>query len=326
MSLFILMVGLPASGKSSMAVELAKKYDAAILSSDLLRQELLGDERNQDSNDVIFKEMERRTKALLLDGRNVLYDATNLNRKRRMHLVNHIAKADRKIVFYMNTAFDLIFERNKMRTRLVDEAIIKKMYKTVHLPVKGEGWDEVHYIGEKKSFRENFRLEMESLLLNDLGHDHLFDRLSFHLHEFKGILNLPQDSSYHSFSVSRHTYHVYHYLLEHYIEDDKLMMLWAALYHDTGKAFCKSFANFKGEETKYANFIGHEFVSSQLASSSLYLLGYNQDFIQKVVELVQLHMVPMNASEKKLAEIKKLIGTTQFNKLLLLHEADMQAK
>ena len=41
--IFTMLVGLPASGKSTYAQELAKEYNSTVFSSDALRAELWGD-------------------------------------------------------------------------------------------------------------------------------------------------------------------------------------------------------------------------------------------------------------------------------------------
>lgn len=55
MPTFVLMVGLPASGKSTYAQELAEEMRAVICSSDAIRKELFGDENSQDNNEEVFK-------------------------------------------------------------------------------------------------------------------------------------------------------------------------------------------------------------------------------------------------------------------------------
>lgn len=326
LSKFIMLVGLPASGKSTLSETLKEEFEAVILSSDQIREELSNDINNQTINTDVFEVMNSRANELLINGTNVIYDATNLNRKRRKHLVHHVIKANEKVVYLLNTTIDTIRRRNEQRDRKVPNEVIDKMYKTLQIPVENEGWDEVIFINHPSKSLQNYKNDFESLILSGVEHDKLFDGLSGYLRGFREIINLPQDSTYHSFSVSRHTYYVYKYILDNYHEDDKLLMLWAALFHDTGKAFCKSFVNYKGEETKYAHFIGHEFVSSQIAASNLNILGYDEAFIKQVVALVQFHMVPMGATEKKMKEVNNLIGEDLYNKLLILHEADMQAK
>jgi predicted kinase len=328
MSKFIMMVGLPASGKTTLAKQLAKTENAVVLSSDDLRVEMFGDVSHQEDNNEIFEEMNERTNELLSKGQNVIYDATNLNRKRRKHLINHVIKANKKIVYYLNESLETVIYRNSSRKeRIVPNEVIKRMYKTLQIPVKNEGWDDVIFTGvENGYYLKKYRSQLETLIMKVPDHDKLFKELAVYIRDFDTVYNLPHDSSYHSFSVSRHIYHVYKYIFENYKEKDKLVMLWAALFHDLGKAFCKSFVNYKGKETRYAHFIGHEFVSSQQAAWWLTVLGYDDQFVKDVSTLVQFHMIPMKASEKKLNEVKQLIGKNLFEKLMFLHEADMQAK
>ena len=328
MSKFIMLCGLPASGKTTLAKQLAKTENAVVLSSDDLRVEMFGDVSHQEDNNEIFEEMNERTNELLSKGQNVIYDATNLNRKRRKHLINYVIKANEKIVYYLNNSLTTILYRNSIRKeRIVPNKIIERMYKTLQIPVKNEGWDDVIFTGvEDDYYLKKYRKQYENLIIEKPDHDRLFIELGVYIRDFDTVYNLPHDSSYHSFSVSRHIYHVYKYIFENYKEQDKLLMLWAALFHDLGKSFCKSFVNYKGEETRYANFIGHEFVSSQQAAWWLTALGYDDQFVKDVSTLVQFHMIPMKASEKKLNEVKQLIGENLFEKLMFLHEADMQAK
>jgi predicted kinase len=333
MSKFIMMVGLPASGKTTLAKQLAKIENAVVLSSDDLRVEMYGDINHQDNNNELFDEMNKRANDLLSKGQNVIYDATNLNRKRRKHLINHLIKADEKIVYYLNNSLATIMYRNSMRKeRIIPNEVIERMYKTLQIPVKNEGWNEVIFTGvEDDYYLKKYRSQLETLIMKAPDHDKLFKELAVFIRDFDDVYNLPQDSSYHSFSVSRHIYHVYKYIFDNYKNkainfDDFLTMLWAALFHDLGKSFCKSFVNYKGEETRYANFIGHEFVSSQQAAWWLTALGYDDQFVKDVSTLVQFHMTPMKASEKKLQETKNLIGDDLFEKLMFLREADMQAK
>ena len=56
------IVGLPASGKSTKAEELSKKYNANIHSSDVIREELSGDINNQNINTLVFEILHKRIK------------------------------------------------------------------------------------------------------------------------------------------------------------------------------------------------------------------------------------------------------------------------
>lgn len=325
MSKLILLCGLPASGKSTFAQELEDE-STIILSSDDIREELFDNINHQDNNKKVFETMNQRAQDLLKLGKNVIYDATNTNRKRRVHLINNVLKADECEVYYFNKHISNVKFNNLKRKRVVPEHVINNMYKTMHIPVKNEGWDKVCYNSEKNKYLSRFAQEYEELILRNDGHDKILNELSVFIPEFEDIFNLPQDSKYHYFSVSRHTYHVYEEVLQNYNGKNKMIMLWASLFHDIGKAFCKSFINYKGEKTRYASFIGHEFVSSQLAAYYLDKIGYEIDYIQKVAALVQFHMYPMKAGEKKMKQINKLLGEELYSDLLFLHEADKKAK
>ncbi|MEI5906871.1 AAA family ATPase [Bacillus spongiae] len=327
MSTFIMLMGLPAGGKSTFAHQLSNIHDAVILSSDDMRKELLGDAKIQADHQMIFSELNRRANDYLSQGKTVIYDSTNLNRKRRKHLINHVINANNKVCYYINSQLETCIRRDAKRSRTVGNEVIKRMYKNLHIPVVNEGWDDVRFVYESNDTSiDDQKTRIKQCLFDGPNHDDLMEALMKLIPEFKVIYNLSQDSSYHSFSVSRHTYYAYKHVLDHYTGVNKLEMLWASLFHDLGKGFCKSFRNYKGEETRYANFIGHEFVSSQLAAHYLNSLGYSQQFIFSVVTLVQFHMVPLNASEKKMKETEKLIGSELYDDLLFLHEADTLAK
>ena len=329
---FLMLVGLPASGKSTLSSELIEDRDDIVyVSSDSIRKELFGSEDNQDNNQIVFEEMTKRTKEGLKNGKNVLYDATNLNKKRRKGLLQQLPKETVKNVVYMATGYHNIKIQNTQRERVVPEDVIERMYKTLQLPVYSEGWDNISFCYDDetlnteypKQFSEAVRAEV---LFNRDGYD-LMRFLSAHFKEFTRVYDMPQDSKYHSFSVGRHIYYVYRHVLENYHTDDqkdKEVMLWAALLHDIGKYETKSFKNRKGADTKYANFIGHEFVSSQNAVLILKKLGFDDSFIHKVSTLIQDHMYLLNedANRQKLMDY---VGEDLYRKLEFLRDADTQA-
>lgn len=335
MSKLICLVGLPASGKSTLAKELREKEKAVIISSDNIREELFGDVNNQENNQKVFKEMKERVNKHLLEGTNVIYDATNINRKRRIHLINNEIKADGYEVYYLATPYYQCVHRNNKRERKVPVDVIENMYKSLHIPTLLEGWDNIifHFdkdtIDNKKSFIDKYSYEklIEDILkIND--HDELFDTICSNLDmfsDFYDIYDVPHDSSYHSFSISRHIFHVVDYLKNTELERQDELLL-AGLFHDIGKGFCKSFYNHKGEKKKYASYIGHENVSSQIAIDILTALNLEEEKVKYVVDLIQFHMKPMDMSPKTERNLKKLLSEKQFEDLMLLHEADKQAK
>ena len=330
MSKLIVLVGIQASGKTTHAENIAKEENAFVLSSDTIREEMYGPKYNPDSHTEVFEEMNRRARVILDGGMNVIYDATNLNRKRRVHLINQVLSADVYEAHYMNASVTIAEWNDKRRGNKVGPEIISRSYKSLQIPIRGEGWDKVKYF---KVNGGNYLIgdgeEKEKFLLAVENHEELFhDNIIGLIPELKGIFNMPQDSSYHSFSVSRHTYYVYKHIKERFVapESERAILLWAALFHDVGKGYCKTFENFKGETVRHARFTFHENVSAQIAVQYLKPMGYSHDFIEKVATLVQYHMIPMGASEKKMDQVRATIGDALYEKLLVLHKADTLAK
>src|SRR6185312_9049923 len=128
MSKLIVMCGIPASGKSTLAEKLAEKENAIIVSADAMREELHGDISNQDNHADVFEKVHERIKGLLSEGKSVIMDATNTNRKRRIHLINNEFKADEYVVYYMNTPLRQCIENDIVRKRKVGVEAINKMY------------------------------------------------------------------------------------------------------------------------------------------------------------------------------------------------------
>lgn len=77
----ILMCGLSGSGKSTISKELALKYNAVILSTDAIREEIYGNPECQDNPEKIFGILRNRIRRNLKNDRNIIVDATNLTIK-----------------------------------------------------------------------------------------------------------------------------------------------------------------------------------------------------------------------------------------------------
>lgn len=334
---FLMLVGLPASGKSTFAKEAMEgREDIVYLSSDELRVELLGDVNRQDANTDVFVEMAKRTVTALKEGKHVIYDATNTSRKKRQGLLGQLPKGIEKHVVYMATDMRDILKRNQERDRTVPESVIERMYKTLQIPIYSEGWDSIKFIYDNEilfnQLDEGFVQKIKlAILTGKENYTHeMMDFLATYFKEFSDILNVPHDSKWHTFSISRHIYYVYRFILEHETIAknnsirEREIMIWASLLHDIGKFYCKSFINRKGEETPTANYIGHEHVGAQMAISFLKKLDYDDYFIHRVATLIQFHMYLLDgdASEKKLIN---RVGEQVYEQLKILREADVKA-
>lgn len=85
---FFMMVGLPGSGKSTFARNVLSASPGAVVhSSDEIRRELLGDKNDQTQQALVFSTLHERVFSDLRAGKNVVYDATNINYKQRKQFV-----------------------------------------------------------------------------------------------------------------------------------------------------------------------------------------------------------------------------------------------
>lgn len=327
---FIMLVGIAGSGKSTVAQELMVGVDNIDLhSSDAIREELTGDESNQDINGEVFNQMAIRTRQSLKDGRHVIYDATNISRKKRKGLLQQLPKDVEKIVMYIATPFDRTVQQNANRERVVPQYALERMYKNLQIPIYSEGWDKIVFEYDTDTVEDDLPKQFTDavrvgVLFGREGYDLMGFMANYFPSEFFKIYEMPQDSKYHSFSVSRHIYYVYKHVLDNYEGDDKELMLWTAILHDVGKAYCKSFMNRKGEETRYANFIGHEYVGSQMAIPLLKQMNFEDEFIHTVATLIQFHMYLLDEKANK-EKLKGYVGEELYKKLEFLRDADTLA-
>ena len=145
MSKFYMLVGLPASGKSTIAVNLFNSnINSRLRSSDGLRSELLNDINDMSRNGEIFDLLHSIIKADLYFERDTIYDATNLNADRRKEFLKSLSLLKcEKICIFVNTPYDICIERNLKRERVVPISVMEKMKDNLQKPDMSEGWNEI---------------------------------------------------------------------------------------------------------------------------------------------------------------------------------------
>lgn len=142
MSTLYMMVGLPASGKSTVANHLGDKV--IVRSSDDLRDKLLEDINNMERNGEIFDILCSLIKSDLYNGNDVVYDATNIYSKYRKQFLESLKLLNcKKVCIFMNIPFSDCCKRNKSRNRVVPFDAMYKMRDRLDPPKMSEGWDEI---------------------------------------------------------------------------------------------------------------------------------------------------------------------------------------
>ena len=151
MSTIYIAVGLPGSGKSTYAKNFIKGKDIEYLSSDELRAVFGKSEEDQTVTPLVFGHIKRKVDEFLKDGKNVLVDATSVNRKERSDYIKTAKKYGAKvvaIVFKMDRQG--LIDRNKKRGeqggREVPTFVIDKMLAKFEEPSYDEGIDVMIYV------------------------------------------------------------------------------------------------------------------------------------------------------------------------------------
>ena len=126
--LCLIMIGIPGSGKSFHAKKLAEEHSAVYLSADDIRSELTGDAGNNDQNARVFGTLFGRLKSAFNEGKNVMVDNTNYNRKNRKEILSLAKRAGYTVYAYeMTTPHEVSKERNKNRDRVVPDFVYDRM-------------------------------------------------------------------------------------------------------------------------------------------------------------------------------------------------------
>jgi len=284
-------IGLPGAGKSTYwRNELS---NAVYISSDKLREEMFGDVNDQSHNDIIFNEMMNRTVASLNAEKNVFYDATNLNQKRRIKFLNALRERTHvefdAIALVFAIPFDTCVRRNLNRERTVPSYVMDRMYRSFQVPAYCEGWSEIHFIHD-----ENSEVDL--------------------IKRVEVLRNVPHDNHHHSLSIGDHMIAAGDYAMKNKFP---IEVVSAAYLHDIGKEVTKVFTNKKGIKTEEAHYFFHANVSAYD-----YITSVDANFSTiETANLIQLHMA-FYEGENRLRNIKNLYGNDFFEKLKMLHEAD----
>lgn len=304
---FIMLSGLPGSGKSHYARSFQKEMKGAEepevvwLSSDLIRKELYGSEEEQGDPKRVFEQMRLRTEQALKEGKTVLYDACNLNSKKRTAFLNNIRKYDcEKICVLFAVPYEICLKRNEERARKVPEDVIKRMYLNFNTPYYFEGWDRIQVMYSEQAAASY-----------GIPRDYV-----------ESLMNYEQDNPHHSETLGVHMKEAQRYILKQFGYEERDNISVAALIHDCGKPFTKAFFNMKGEPTEIAHYYQHHCNGAYDALFFDYEEKSQEDILE-ISLLINLHMMPFGWNEEKgNAKQKKQWGEKIYSKIEQLNAAD----
>lgn len=314
MNKFTMLVGLPGSGKSSIAERMTMIDENVVwISSDAIREKLWGDANDQQHPNTVFGAMFSMSLDALNKGHDVVYDATNLNAKTRAATLKQLRERAH-VQFYAicNVVLCSIKEckrRQNDRDRKVPDEVIDRMVHQFQTPWYNEGWDLVSAIhgGPRQDlFKEHQRMA-------ETAHDnphHATASLNAHCVEALAAFNATLDE----FSPT----------------EGIVSILREAIYqHDVGKRKAKVFCDSKGKPSEVAHYYSHENIGAYLWLTSYECGSWNMYDFMLIAALIQWHMQPyfLDNDKGKLDEwcVKKGFGIPFSDWLWTIHQADEAA-
>ena len=310
---FLMVVGLPGSGKSTYIEKYYSNYH--VHSSDAIREELSGDVNNQDINKQVFSTLHKRVKEDLVAGYSVVYDATNISWKRRKAFLQELKNINcHKECVLMATPFELCVQRNNERDRVVPYFVIERMYKNFDIPWYNEGWDSIVIAYANNNAMTQYGDWSRFVV------DHL---------------DFAQDSKWHTETLGDHCLKTLQYVETREADltpGNILETKIAAALHDCGKPFCKAFKDSRGEPSEFAHYYNHENVG---AYNSLFYGKEDGVDSLLVAALIRYHMVlhffkdwkprTVEKYENEFVEHEYLQLIKFYDALKILHEGDKKA-
>ncbi|MDD2230757.1 MAG: AAA family ATPase [Candidatus Cloacimonetes bacterium] len=127
-----IMMGIPCSGKSTMARDMMDEY--VVINPDNVRLALHGQAFVPSAEQFIWATVDLMARTLLKTGHNVLIDATNTMEMRRLPWAKMAKEFHAEFtIFRVLTSLEECLQRNEEIGRM-DPAVITRMYKQIEEP------------------------------------------------------------------------------------------------------------------------------------------------------------------------------------------------
>ena len=302
--LFI-MIGLSASGKSTIAKELAEDCEAVIVSSDSIRKEICGNVSDQSKNEEVFKLFHKRIRKYLHEKRNVIADATNITMKSRRAIINNVKKMDIEIIAYIvPKKIEDCIKDNAKREYPIPEEVIYKQMKRFQIPFLEEGFDKI--------------------IVHDFNYDLRYKL--YPLEIIEKMYGFNQKNPHHNMDLAAHCSFTYNLFTSGrstiYSYEDGFYM--GARLHDIGKLFTQTF-----DEDGIAHYHNHSSIGSYYVLSNLYNPNEKlEDKVQFLLDccfLINYHMFPFSWNTDSIKnKWKKRFGEYKYDLLVKFHECDKE--
>jgi predicted kinase len=149
----IVMIGLPGVGKSTV---IKRDYpNHTIVSSDDIIEKYAAEEGK--TYDQVFQkyigqasgEMKSVFRRAVQNNENIVWDQTNLSKKKRRGILSQVPRHYRKVAVVFDVSDKVRYERMAQREgKSIPAHVIQSMEKAYQAPTKDEGFDEIRVIKE----------------------------------------------------------------------------------------------------------------------------------------------------------------------------------
>ena len=278
-----MIIGLPAAGKTTIAHSVT------------------------DSNTVILSSDENRARFHLKNGQSVIYDATNINSRRRAEFLNSITNIKcTKIALCVMTPIEVCIEQNKTREQSVPDETIQRMYRSWNPPSYLEGYNEIRFEFPKYNIRKY----------------NLYDLF----YGVNGMVYFDQETKHHSMTLGNHCLKTFLMIKDKFPDYDNLQ--YAALLHDIGKTKTKTFLNADGSaKDSEAHYYYHGAVGAYESCFYLKAKSVPDSDISYIANLIYYHMRPRFEWKDKDKERRDclIVGERAQKDVYRLHYADISS-
>ncbi|MDP2090826.1 MAG: AAA family ATPase [Candidatus Gracilibacteria bacterium] len=318
-----ILIGLPGSGKSTYAMTHKKENDI-VLSSDILRKELLGDENNQSNNGSIFNELFNRFETAIKEKKgDIFIDATSISAKDRRKLFMTIKRFNKGkitrvgngveiekiynikgIVFKVN--LDQVIDRDFNRERVVGRRTILRMFTRYMEPSLDEGFDEIIEIKSENNLSTQFKNELDTFLNGGKNLEKLLDSNNL----MRDSIDCEQTSVFHQENLLTHLTMILElidtdYSKKMFSENDYKLFRLITIFHDIGKPFLRNtkmenmiwrgykylgenkFQKKSNEIVEVENYNDFQFLGHEDLSTNIYNLEFKDYLISENIIIKQ---------------------------------------
>lgn len=282
-----MLIGLPGCGKSTWTKDRSEK----VFSSDEYRDRMFGGRpQDKQSHQKVFDQLHKDLAATLSEGVDCIYDATNLNRKRRKHFISQVARGHEVEAVLFNIPLNIVHEQNEQRKgdRRVPEEAIDRMLKGFHIPCKAEGFSKIFIVRRHKKWFPANKLPFYPVGYDQNNPHHTLDLEGHACMTQKNYMELTKSDTEYDFG---------------YYND-------AVYYHDIGKPMCR-----EDREDGFSSYKGHENVSAYI-----YISQVRPDIPGAL--LISFHMMMHFAPDAA----RKWVTGDLYKMLKYLNKADSSAK